>query len=72
MPKGYGPSLNTPFYNWPKEHTERGKHKPLRVSQEGQPTPEVGTSLIWRKPSTNQVFLVYNDPDEGVKQAELT
>jgi hypothetical protein len=44
---------------------------PRRVSQSAQPTPASGELLIWRDSDDNKVYLVYNDPDAGVKKVEL-
>lgn len=38
---------------------------PRRYSQESRPTLPEGARAIWRKPSTNEVKILYNDPDEG-------
>lgn len=39
--------------------------KPRRFSQETEPVIESGELAVWHKPTTGQVWLVYNDAHEG-------
>jgi hypothetical protein len=45
--------------------------KPRRLSQSAQPTPDSGELLIWRDTDDSKTYLVYNDPDEGVRKVEM-
>jgi len=44
---------------------------PPRVSQSAQPTPAVGSSIIWHDTDDDKVYWVYNDAVAGVKKVEL-
>lgn len=46
--------------------------KPRRLSQSAQPTPDSGELLVWRDTDDSKTYLVYNDPDEGVRKVEMT
>lgn len=45
--------------------------KPRRLSQSAQPTPDPGELLAWRDTDDNKTYLVYNDPDVGVRKVEM-
>jgi hypothetical protein len=45
--------------------------KPRRFSQEAEPTVESGELAVWYKPTTGQVWLVYNDAAAGNVLVEL-
>jgi hypothetical protein len=46
--------------------------KPRRLSQSAQPTPASGEVLVWRDSDDDKTYVVYNDPDEGVRKVEMT
>lgn len=45
---------------------------PPRVSQSAEPTPDSGALLVWRDTDDDKTYLVYNDPDVGVRKVEMT
>lgn len=45
---------------------------PRRVRQNSQPTPRERELLVWSDSTTNNVWLVYNDPDGGTVKVQLT
>jgi hypothetical protein len=52
--------------------TNNGVFMPRRVSQNAEPTPGTDELYIWRDADDNKVYLIFKDPDEGVKKVELT
>lgn len=52
--------------------TIAGNLFPLRTSDNSEPTLDSGEIRIWRDADDNQVWLCYNDADEGQVKVELT
>lgn len=52
-------------------YTNAAYFKPRRVSQSAQPTPDAAELLLWHDTDDNKTYLVYNDPSQGVRSAEL-
>lgn len=43
-----------------------------RTSQAAQPTPDQGELRVWRDTDDDKTYLIYNDPDVGVRKVEIT
>ncbi len=52
-------------------YTNAGYFKPRRVSQSAQPTPDSAELLVWRDTDDNKTYILYNDPDVGVRSVEM-
>jgi hypothetical protein len=53
-------------------YTNGGYLKPRRVSQAARPVPDTGELLVWRDTDDDKTYLVYEDPDVGTRQVEMT
>jgi hypothetical protein len=53
-------------------YTYGGYLKPRRVSQAARPVPDTGELLVWRDTDDDKTYLVYEDPDVGTRQVEMT
>jgi hypothetical protein len=53
-------------------YTNAAYFKPRRVSQAAQPTPDAAELLVWRDTDDDKTYIVYNDPDVGVRSVEMT
>lgn len=49
-----------------------GYFKPRRLSQSAEPTPESGELLVWRDTDDDKTYIIFNDPDVGVRKVELS
>jgi len=45
--------------------------KPRRLSQAAQPVPDSAELMIWRDTDDDKTYLIYNDPDVGVRKIEM-
>jgi hypothetical protein len=53
-------------------YTNGGYFKPRRLHQSLAPTPASGELLVWNDSDDDKTYLVYNDPDQGVRKVEMT